>query len=263
MLILEQVGELGFSSVTQLANRLGVSEMTVRRDLELLASQGRITRHHGGASVEADSVHLEIPFYSRRKVHSQEKGLIGRRAAQLIRPDEVIFLDNGTCTLEIVPHLRHERLTIFTNNLPALHWLAKKRNVHVHCLGGELLPDNQCFLGSDAVAAVKKLHADVAVMATTGLSLERGLTNRVGNEAELKAAMIANAGRIILLTESAKFNHEALYRVCDLAEVDVLVTDAGMAAADIQRIEACGVQVLVACAEAPDGITTDEQPAFP
>lgn len=244
--ILEQIGELGFSSVTQLAARLSVSEMTIRRDLEVLAAQGRITRHHGGASVEADAVHLEIPFYSRRKVHYQEKAAIGRRAAQLIRADEVIFLDSGTSTLEVVPHLSQERLTVITNNLPALHLLAKKRNINLHCLGGELLPDNQCFLGPEPLAVVRKLYAEVAIMATTGLSIERGLTNRVGPEAELKAAMIANAGRIILLMESAKFNHQTLYRVCDLKEVDVLVTDSGMPEADIRRIEACGVEVLVA-----------------
>jgi DeoR/GlpR family transcriptional regulator of sugar metabolism len=261
-LILQQVGELGFSSVTQLASRLDVSEMTIRRDLELLANQGRITRHHGGASVEADAVHLEIPFYSRRKVHYQEKALIGRRAAQLIHPDEVIFLDNGTSTLEIVPHLSQERLTVITNNLPALHLLAKKRNINLQCLGGELLPDNQCFIGPQAVAAVQKLYADVAVMATTGLSIERGLTNRVGVEAELKTAMIANAGRVILLMESAKLNHQTLYRVCDLKEVDVLVTDSGMPDADIRSIEACGVQVLVAEVEGANGNRQD-QPSAP
>ena len=254
-LIIQQVGDLGFSSVSQLASRLGVSEMTIRRDLELLAHQGRITRHHGGASVEADAVHLEIPFYSRRKVHFQEKALIGQRAAQLIHPDEVVFLDNGTSSLALVPHLNQGRLTVITNNLPALHLLAKRRNIDLHCLGGELLPDNQCFVGSEAVNAVRKLYADVAVMATTGLSLERGLTNRVGLEAELKIAMIANAGRVILVMESAKFNHQALYQVCGLKEVDVLVTDWGMRPADMRHIEAYGVQVVVVTPESNHGIS--------
>ena len=86
-------------------------------------------------------------------------------------------------------------------------------------------------------------------MATTCLSIERGLTNRISAEAQLKAAMIRNAGRVILLMESAKFNRQTLYPVCDIGEVDTLVTDAGMSAADIARIEASGVQVIIA--EAP------------
>ena len=250
--ILERIGHRGFASVADLAERLKVSEMTIRRDLELLASQGYVARHHGGASAEADAVQLEIPFYWRRKVHFTEKTLIGRQAAELIRPDEVLFLDNGTTTLEVVPHLNQERLDVFTNNLPALNLLARKRNIQLHCVGGELLLDNQCFVGSEAVAAVQKFHADVAIMATTCLSIERGLTNKVGAEAELKAAMIRNAGRVIVVMESAKFNRQTLYLVCPINEVDILVTDPGMSSADIGRIEACGVKVIVAEAQGKD-----------
>ncbi len=244
--ILERVGQRGFASVAKLAESLEVSEMTIRRDLGILASQGQIARHHGGASAEADAIQLEIPFYWRRRVHLAEKALIAQQAAQLLRPDEVIFLDSGTTTLEVVPHLNQERLAVFTNSLPALHLLARSRHIQLHCIGGELLSDNQCFVGSEAVAAVEKLYADVAVMATTCLSIERGLTNRISAEAQLKAAMIRNAGRVILVMESAKFNRQTLYPVCDIGEVDTLVTDAGMSTADIARIEASGVQVIIA-----------------
>ena len=243
--ILEIITEQGFAAVKDLSRTLGVSEMTVRRDLQQLDEEGKVVRQHGGASSGGLEVSPEHSFSIRRREASPAKVAIGAHAATLVTPGEVVFLDGGTTTLEAVRRLTQEGLMVVSNCLPAMRLLDRMPNLKLFGLGGEFIRDNQCFVGPDAVGALEKLSANVVLLSTTCLSFERGLTNRDAREAELKRLMVNHSDRVILLMDSSKMNKQTLSHVCDLDQLDILVTDDGLRAEDKVRLEKVGIRVDV------------------
>jgi DeoR/GlpR family transcriptional regulator of sugar metabolism len=249
--ILELIAEQGFAAVKVLSQTLGVSEMTIRRDLQRLDAEGKMVRHHGGATSGGFETNPEHPFSTRRRESMQAKVAIGVHAATLVAADEVVFLDGGTTTLEVARRLTQERLTVVSNSLPAMQVLHKMPNLKLFGLGGEFISDNQCFVGPDALGAMENRYANVVILSTTCLSFERGLTNRDAREADLKRLMVDHADRVILVMDSTKMNKQTFSHVCGIDQLDILVTDAGMRAEDRARLEQAGVQVEVV--NAPSG----------
>lgn len=241
--ILEILSANGYATVKELGAALGVSEMTIRRDLKGLASRGKVVRHHGGAYGEEG---LEHPFGQRQREHREAKQAIGAYAATLVQPGQALFLDGGTTALEVARHLKVESLTVVSNCLPALQVLGRMENIKVIGLGGELLHDNQVFVGLDALESLKHLYADVAFLATTCLSLGHGLTNRNREESQIKRLMAANANRVVLLMDSSKINNRTFSHICDIDVIDTIVSDEGLGERDRQRLEQAGIRVEIA-----------------
>ena len=241
--ILEILEANTYVAVKELSSALGVSEMTIRRDLKDLDARGKVVRYHGGASGEGG---LEHPFGQRQREHAEEKLAIGGHAATLVEPGQVVFLDAGTTTLEVARQLKREALTVVCNCLPALQVLGRMENIKVIGLGGELFHDNQTFVGLDALESLKHLYADVAFLSTTCLSLEHGLTNRNREESQIKQLMAANATRVVLLMDSSKINSRTFSHVCDIDVIDTIVSDEGLGERDRQRLEQAGIRVEIA-----------------
>jgi len=220
--------------------------MTVRRDLNELQTMALLDRYHGGASLVAERGDSELPFLLRESEHREEKVKIGRKAASFVHDGEVIILDGGSTTLQVARNLVQDRLTVITNCLPILELLAFRRNINLMAIGGMFYPDNQCFIGPVAVNDVREINAHIAFMATSCLSLKKGVTNRRLEEAEVKRAMIEAAEKVVLVMDSSKMDTHTLATVGPIEMVDILVTDAGLPAEDRAAIEARGVEVVIA-----------------
>ena len=172
-------------------------------------------------------------------------------AAELVRDGDVVILDAGTTALQVAYNLRQNRLTVASNFLPILNFLAGQKNVSLIGIGGNLYADNQCFIGPLAVNTIRSINANVAILATSCLSLTKGMTNRNLAEAEVKRAMLESAGSAILVMDSSKMNRHTLASVGGIDMLDTLVTDECLSPEDQIAIEARGVKVLtVACDQA-------------
>lgn len=210
-------------TVAEIVEVFAVSEATARRDLEALASQGKIQRVHGGAIALTESP-PELPILERKNEQADEKTRIGRKAAELVRRGETIFLGSGTTVLEIARALRERTgLTILTNSLPVLNALSNTDNTII-CLGGMLRPSELSFIGHLTEQALAEVRADKVFMGIRALTLE-GLTNEYLPET-LTDRAILNAGReIIIVADHTKFGRTATVLLAPLEKIHTLVTD--------------------------------------
>lgn len=244
--VMQLLRERGYLTVDELSRELGVSQMTIRRDLKDLEQAGLINRYHGGASLKPERGDSEWPVMLRETENMEAKRAIGKAAASLVKDGDVVILDAGTTTLQVAHNLVQNRLTVASNFLPILNYLAGRKNISLIAIGGTLYADNQCFIGPLAVNTLRSINANVAIMATSCLSLTKGLTNRNLAEAEVKRAMLEAADRAILAMDSSKMGRYTLASVGAIDVLDTLVTDEYLVAEDRAAIEAQGVTVLTA-----------------
>ncbi len=245
-LILQLLREQGYMSVEDLGGALGVSQMTIRRDLRALELIGLINRRHGGASLKPERGDSEWPVVLREAESRASKAAIGALAATLVHDGDVLLLDAGTTTLHVARCLDQNRLTVASNFLPILNHLAAKKNISLLGIGGNLYVDNLCFIGPLAVNTIRNINANIAILATSCLSLTKGMTNRNIAEAEVKRAMLEMAAQVVLVMDSSKMHSHTLASVGSLETIDVLVTDDHLSDEDRNEIERRGVKVLIA-----------------
>jgi DeoR family fructose operon transcriptional repressor len=234
----------GSASVAEISDLLGVSRMTVRRDLDWLESGALLQRVHGGAIINPDTIY-EKPFTQRGTESGEEKQSIGLIAAELVEPGETILLDAGTTTLQMVRGLAGKRnLTVVTNALPIAQELCQWPHVATVLLGGILKHEEVCTVGPPVIEELANLSVDKVFLSGAGLTLEKGITDPDLRETAVKQAMIRAASDVILMIDSSKWGVITFAQVAPLAHVHRIVTDDGLPAAAIQAIEAEGVQVI-------------------
>lgn len=244
--ILQLLRQDGFVSVGHLTETLKVSDMTIRRDLDELQEMGLLSRHHGGASLLREQGDTEWPFMLRETEHSEEKKKIGKTAVSYVQDGDVLIVDAGSTTLQMINYLNQDRLTVVTNSMPHLSKLSTMKNIKMMAAGGMFHPDNQCFMGPVTINSINSINANVAFMAASGLSLSKGMTNRKFEEAEVKKAMIGAAEKIILLMDSSKLHSYTLATVGPIEMLDIFITDSGLSTDDKAALEAMGVEVVIA-----------------
>lgn len=246
LLMLDQFQRKPFLSVAELAEALGVSPMTVRRDLRCLAGDGVVRLEHGGALLVNHHA-LEGVFEQRGSLCEPEKQAIGRCAADLVRDGGVIGLDAGTTTLEIARALHPDRrTTVVTHSLPAIAELANRPNVEVMGLGGLLQAHTLAFAGPTVLAMLRDLRLYTLFLAATGFTVEDGMTCVSLYETDTKRALIEAAQRVILVADHTKLGRVFLMRVADLDVVHEVVTDAGLSDEARHALMARGLRVHIA-----------------
>ncbi|MEW9529521.1 DeoR/GlpR family DNA-binding transcription regulator [Microbispora sp. NPDC049125] len=229
-------------SVAELALAYGVSEMTIRRDLDELAQQGVVRRVRGGAL----SLLLrgeEPPFGVREREAVEAKRQIGAEVASLLSDGEAVLLDGGTTVLEVARALRDRRLTVLPLALQAALELTGAPRVRLVLPGGEVRPGELNFVGPLTEASLKALRFDTAVIGCCGLSAEHGLTAHDLPEVAIKQGAIASARRVIAVCDSGKFSRAAFGAVCPLDRLDVVVTDDHIPRDQHDALTAAGVVV--------------------
>jgi DeoR/GlpR family transcriptional regulator of sugar metabolism len=231
-LILEQVRRSGAARVRELTQLLGVSDMTVRRDLGVLANARLVDKVHGGATVSTRLSADEPGFEAKSHRQIDEKEAIARAARALVEPGQAIGLTAGTTTWLLAHHLVDvPGLTVVTNSLQVANVLCAERrpDLTVILTGGVRTPSD-ALVGPLAVATLRSLHVDLLFMGVHGMTVDAGFTTPNLLEGETDQAHLASAERVVVLADHTKWGVRGLSRIARLDEAHVIVTDAGISA---------------------------------
>lgn len=242
-IILEIVATDGEASVDALAARFDVSAETIRRDLRDLASTGALYKVQGGA--RRIRLSSENSFEERRFEQAEAKAAIARTLGAMIEPGEKVFLDTGTTTLACAEELAQiEGLTVVTNSFRIANRLgAGPAKTRIYAIGGAWAPDNAETVGPMAMQQIASFQADRAIVGVAALDAEAGAMDADFDEAQVAQAMIGHANQVIILAHSEKFDRRAAFRVCRLADIDVLVCDKHPGGELARALEQAGVEV--------------------
>ncbi len=232
----------GAAHVADLAESFGVSEMTVRRDLQALAREGKLERVRGGA-VDAGA---EPPFEQTAVQRLEAKNRIGRAAAGLVRDGQTVMIDIGTTTLQAARHLHDRRITVVTTSLAVCEELIPDPGIELVLPGGIVRRNYRSLVGVLAEDSLRQLKADVLLLGTSAVDAELTVWDSTMVEVPIKRAMIAAAGRVVLLADAEKFRMGGIVRVCGAGAVDQIVTDAPLPAECRPALDQAGITVTVA-----------------
>ena len=206
-----------------------VSEDTIRRDLREMAQEGLLQRVHGGALPASPAL---ADFAGREAIATGGKRAIGRAAAKMIRPGQVVILDGGTTAREIVRHIPLEfKATIATHSPTIALELVSHPHIEVIVIGGRLFKHSLVAVGAEAIEAIARIHADTYFMGVTGVHPKTGLTTGDYEEAAVKRALSRAAAETIVLASSEKLNAASPYAVVPLAEISGIITERSVGAA--------------------------------
>ena len=233
-------------SVAEIVAQFAISEATARRDLESLASQGKVQRVHGGV-IAVEQAPPELPILERESEQLDEKIRIARAASDLVFDKETVFLGSGSTVLEVARHLRNRRnLTVITNSLPVLNTLVGINGITVISLGGMLRDSELSFIGHITEQALTEVRADKVIMGTRGVSLEHGLTNDYLQETLTDRAIMKIGRKVIIVADHTKVNRVATALLAPLDSMQTFVTDSNADKKFIQALKKNGIEVIVA-----------------
>jgi DeoR family fructose operon transcriptional repressor len=229
-----------------LADRLGVTPETIRRDLSTLERHGVLRRVHGGA-IPAERLGFEPAVAERSLVYQDEKARIARAAVDEVPEEGAILLDSGTTTAQLGELLPDGReLTVITNSLSIGLALAGRPRVTVLSLGGRVRGRTFAAVDVWALRALEQTFVDVAFIGVNGISVERGLTTPDPAEAEVKRTMIAQARRAVVLADHSKFESDHLVRFGELSDVELVISDSDLDGSIADSVRAAGPRVVLA-----------------
>jgi DeoR/GlpR family transcriptional regulator of sugar metabolism len=247
--ILELVKSDGAAHVNALAQKFGVSTVTIRNDLTKLAEAGKLLRDRGGAITAPDSRQVtHLPGLNERAVLNHDaKQRIGKAAAQLVEAGDTIIMDAGTTVVEMAPHLgRFAPLPVVTNALNVALAIGAASDAQVILLGGTLSREASSTVGPLAERTLADLSVGKLFLGTQALDLHDGLTDTTLEIAQVKRAMIKAAKQVCLLADSTKWDHTGFIKVAQLAEIDVLISDTKFPEAARVAVERLGIRLILA-----------------
>ena len=221
-----------------------VSEMTLRTDLKSLDEARRIVRTHGGARSVEYIVGTDDLLLNRNTRNVAEKGIIARKAKGLIRPDSTVFLDSGSTTTALAKELDDMRTLVFTNSLTCAAELARLEQARTIMIGGSLNRYSLSLNGSKSIEDVNALSFDLLFLGVTSFQSSTGFACGSDDEAALKRALIAHAEKTVVLMDSSKLGQKSTFKICDLADVDYVVSDGKLTEHFKKYCEEAEVKVL-------------------
>ncbi len=248
--IAQLVLENGRVLVADLVKHFDVTETSIRRDLTLLEQASRVKRIHGGAIPIPGNSRTDS-FAEKMELHIQAKERIGKAAAQLIRAKDIILLDSGTTTLQVVRHIasalrNSSMITLVSNSQPiaqeVLTWPAPNLTI----LGGLYLPDYQATVGPQTLGQLQELRADKVFLGADGLTLENGPTTANILMAEVGRMMAEHARQVVLVADSSKIGRMGFVPVTPVSAIHTLITDSNAPPDFIEAVKGAGIEVLLA-----------------
>ena len=244
-IILDRVEQEGDVSIADLASQLGVSEMTVRRDLERLERDGALRRVHGRA-LKGASGSYEPPFAVRTGRQAAEKLLIAHEVAGLLADRETVVLDGGSTGVAIARELLGRELTVCTPSLRVADVLRQAPNIRLMLTGGIMRRGEESLVGPSAVNTLEEHRFDTYLMTVSGIDPQAGCTEWNVDDAIIKRVAIQVSTRCIVAADSTKFGATAFARVCGLGAVATVVSDASLSDGFREKVALSGVAVLIA-----------------
>lgn len=248
VLLTERLARDGRVSVVELAKELAVSTETIRRDLAVLERTGAATRVHGGAVVSPTFSRIEASLAQRTGERPELKRRIASAALRFLpAAGGSILLDGGSTVAHLVDLLAlDQRLTALTHSVSIAHQLLGHESIDLHTIGGRVRSVTGVAVGQSTVEALRSTRVDVAFIGTNGIAADHGLSTADSEEAAVKRALIAAARTTVVLADSSKFGPHEVFSFADLTDVDVIVTDSGISAADRILAENASVDLVTA-----------------
>jgi DeoR family ulaG and ulaABCDEF operon transcriptional repressor len=255
-LILDLISASGFISFRDLEKRLDASPATIRRDLERMAADGRISRVRGGARLSAASddgatpvghgpLHLSgVPFHENIARNRPQKEAIGRAAAALCQAGEGVMIDGGSTTLQMCPHISGLGLQVLTNSLHIVSALLTQPDTRILVPSGTVFREQNIILGAAGEESMPSFHAPKLFMGAAAIG-PRGPMQADVVLVAAERGLIERAEQLIVLVDSSKFERPSGNVVCELSRIDVLITDSGLAADGRRMIEDAGIRLIV------------------
>jgi DeoR/GlpR family transcriptional regulator of sugar metabolism len=244
--ILELLEEEGSARVSSISRLFGVSEPTVRQDLERLETEGLIIREHGGAFLKSLPQQVKT-LHLQRQDNMDKKARIGRRAAELIHDEDSLILDSGSTVTEVARNLGTKKhLRVITNALNIALMLGTEYSFEIMVTGGEFKAPTLSLTGDKAAAFFDRIHVQKTLLAVGGISVEAGLSYPGFADIAVKRAMIVAASEVILVADSTKIGKVAFATLGAVHLANCLVTDEGISDEDRKAFESAGLKVIIA-----------------
>ena len=229
-------------SLDELVEVFEVSKNTIRRDIQQLVERGKIKKVYGGVAVN----HATLKSFNERQTKNQvEKISIAKAAADFIQDGDIIYVDSGTTTLEMVEFIKDKQVTIITNNLDFIFNSFPYENLNVISTGGVFDRKTKSFVSLKNMDLLKSYNINKAFMASTGITLENGVTHSSPHESEIKQAVVQKSAEIYLLIDHFKFGRYALMTYCDLENVDCIITNKPPGEEYQQFTKKHGIQLVI------------------
>ena len=243
--ILEILQQEGRVLVTDLARKFKTSQVTIRKDLEILHSHGQVHRTHGGALPARERALEDLTLREKEKLHHKEKRRIAGAAARLVSEGQVVILDSGTTTTEIARALRYfKNLTIVTNAVNIAAELATS-SVEVILTGGTIRKNSFSLVGPIAEEALHRLNADLLFLGVDGFDVHYGLSTPNLLEAKVNRVMVEVSRRTIAVCDSSKFGRRSLSLIVPPRAVHQVITDHGIPKSDLRTLKKTGIEVTL------------------
>jgi DeoR/GlpR family transcriptional regulator of sugar metabolism len=242
--IRQELAKYGIIDGDEIAELLGVSRATIRRDLDALEKQGVLKRTHGGATTVDPKD--ELPFISKLSVAGEEKREIGVAAAALLPEGSVIGCTGGTTVINVMKALQEKRVTVITNAINVAMELASSDTAEVVVTGGTLRSHSYELIGYQTDETLARFHLDIALIGVDGISLERGISTYTIAEAHTASLYINQAEKVWVVADHSKIGKIAPALIAPLSRIHYLITDSGIPDGQKAELEAAGVRVIIA-----------------
>lgn len=244
--LLGMVVEQGYCTTSELAGALGVSEMTVRRDVLRLEAGGRLRSVHGGVTLSGSAELTGTRFDERAVAHADSKRAIARSALRFLPDSGIIAIDAGTTTAELCPLLPTDRaLTVATYSLPVLSATSRMASIEQVNLGGVLHRDSLSYAGPMTAQAIENLSIGTLFLGASSVS-SRGLFCANDFDALTKRALISVSETVVLLADSSKLGRTAFARICGFERLDYVVTDSDIDDQGADLLRSGGAELVIA-----------------
>jgi len=245
--IIQRLRQQGSVQVNDLSGLFGVSTVTIRNDLAFLEKQGIAVRAYGGALIcDSNMPGTEPSVEDKSSLNTAVKRSIANAAVELIKPGHRVILDSGTTTYEIARLMRqHTDVIAMTNGMNVANALLESEGVELLMTGGHLRRQSQSFYGDQAEQSLQNYHFDILFLGVDAIDLERGVSTHNEDEARLNRRMCEVAERIVVVTDSSKFNRSSLHKIIDTQRIDVIIVDEGIPTESLEGLRRQGIEVIL------------------
>lgn len=231
------------ATVNDLADILGVTPMTIRRDLDKMESSGLITRVFGGAMIDSNIV-KEVDYESKEKSNIEEKVKIANEAQMLVSDNSIVILDAGTTCMEIAKKITDKKnLKVITTDILIAAYLMKYENIEVYCAGGRVQGNIGSCIDAYTIDFFNNISADVCFIGASAINEDYVLSTFMPEKAKVKQSIMKSAQHKVLVTDNSKFNKRSFAKICDLKEFEMIISNKGISEEVEKEIKTKGINL--------------------
>lgn len=230
--------------VSDLSTLFDVTEETIRRDLEKLENEGLAKKTYGGAVLN-ESLNIDLPYIVRKKANVSGKQYIATLIGDMISDGDHIILDGSSTALFVSKHIKDKKnITVITNSVEILLELSDRKDWNILSTGGSLKEGGLSLVGYQAERMISTFHVDLAVFSSKGIDIENGVTDSNESDAQIKKLILKASKKRILAVDSSKFDKTSFTKICELSDVDMIVTDSEPGEAWVKAAQTAGVELV-------------------